>query len=186
MILSKIFKDALFGLIRNNFSDPEFYHSSIMVNASIKILQKNIFLRYWPLEKIKDANARDFRLQYFRKGTLITSGSDPLRKLIFVKNGSCQVIRKVDQTRDRRTGIVQTTQFHRRNVSPTCLPPEISKTVFLREKRLDTGDIYGLEMHFSLENTGRLKYMDHETVDKDLYVVSNGAEVIIISGCSKM
>ena len=53
-------------------------------------------------EKIKDANARDFRLQYFRKGTLITSGSDPLRKLIFVKNGSCQVIRKVDQTRDRK------------------------------------------------------------------------------------
>ena len=58
----------------------------------------------------------------------------------------------------RRTGIVQKTQFHRRNFSPTFLPPEIPKTVFLREKRLDTGDIYGLEMHFSLENTGRLKY----------------------------
>ena len=29
-------------------------------------------------------------------------------------------------------------------------------------------------------------FRDHETVDKDLYVVSNGAEVIIISGCSKI
>lgn len=28
-------------------------------------------------------------------------------------------------------------------------------------------------------------FRDHETVDKDLYVVSNGAEVIIISGRSK-
>ena len=29
-------------------------------------------------------------------------------------------------------------------------------------------------------------FRDHETVDKDLYVVSNGAEVIIISGHLKM
>ena len=49
-------------------------------------------------DKIKDAKAKDFRLQYFRKGTLITSGQDPLRKLIFVKNGSCQVMRKMANT----------------------------------------------------------------------------------------
>ena len=92
-----------------------------MVNASIKILQKNIFLKHWPLgnvcviyaikckpiytrvkEKIKDAKAKDFRLQYFRKGTLITSGQDALRKLIFVKNGSCQVIRKMTTLCDKR------------------------------------------------------------------------------------
>ena len=53
-------------------------------------------------EKIKDAKAKDFRLQYFRKGTLITSGQDALRKLIFVKNGSCQVIRKMTTLCDKR------------------------------------------------------------------------------------
>ena len=36
-------------------------------------------------------------------------------------------------------------------------PSATTKTVFLREKRLDEGDIYGLEMHFYLLN-GRLYY----------------------------
>ena len=66
-----------------------------MVNSCIEILKKNQYLRYWPLEEIRDANPRDFRLQYFRKGTIITSGIDDMRKLIFIKHGSCQVFRQV-------------------------------------------------------------------------------------------
>ena len=49
LISFKISQSAVADDILIFFSDPEFYHSSIMVNASIKILQKNIFLRYWPL-----------------------------------------------------------------------------------------------------------------------------------------
>ena len=56
-----------------------------MVNSSILMLRQNKFLSHWPLEEIRKAKPKDFRLQYFRKGTIITSSRDSIRKLAFVK-----------------------------------------------------------------------------------------------------
>ena len=56
-----------------------------MVNSSILMLRQNKFLTHWPLEEIRKAKPKDFRLQYFRKGTIITSSRDSMRKLAFVK-----------------------------------------------------------------------------------------------------
>ena len=78
---------------------------------------------------------------------------------------------------------MKSTIFERRNfASPSVLPLDIPRTIFLRQKRLEEGDLFGLELHFCLAKDGRLKYQDHDAIDKDSYVISNGAEVIIISG----
>ncbi|CAG5097276.1 Oidioi.mRNA.OKI2018_I69.XSR.g15006.t1.cds [Oikopleura dioica] len=140
---------------------PEFYFSSNVVKAAMKLLQKNPFLRYWPLDRIKGASTSDFRLQYFRKGTVITTGNAAQRELIFVKLGSCQVVRRCQYSRVMSAG---------------SNPYE----TWIEERRLDSGDMFGFECQFDVRFKG-IVYKDWNELDPDVALISNGAEVIIFS-----
>ena len=131
-----------------------------MVSSCIKMLARNEFLRYWPLEEIRNAHSRDFRLQYFRKGTIITSGADEIRKLIFIKNGSCQVLRRVvkRQAFCANPNITQSknllTERYRSVSSANSFFRSKPQVVFVHEKRLDVGDMFGIECHFDVGHKG--------------------------------
>ena len=147
-----------------------------MVNSSILMLRQNKFLSHWPLEEIRKAKPKDFRLQYFRKGTIITSSRDSIRKLAFVKKvnyltiiynyfvfdliwfqGSCNIYRQVVKQKKAAVFIPRAAARATRHTSKCFFESknEVSKDpVFVDEKRLEPGDFFGIDLHFGIGRRG--------------------------------
>jgi len=154
-----------------------------MVNSSILMLRQNKFLTHWPLEEIRKAKPKDFRLQYFRKGTIITGSRDSMRKLAFVKKGSCNIYRQVVKRKKAAVFIPRAATRATRHTSKCFFESEkeISKApVFVDEKRLEPGDFFGIDLHFGIGRRG-LFFKRFDEIDQNVTLISNGAEVMIFS-----